>query len=165
MIYPESIEEKLGFDVIRQRIFDYCKSELGRKLVPKIGFKTDKGIINRSLNQVAEFIQLLAQGQLPAFGSIVDINSSLEKSVVKGNWLSGAQLFEIFETVTTALQMAEYVGLSSVDYPSLKNLNPEIGGLNILEKHLLIYVDKDGVVLSSASKELKSIRQKMLAEQ
>jgi len=165
MIYPESIEEKLGFDVIRQRILAYCKSELGKKLVPEISFKTDKSIINHSLNQAHEFVQILTLGELPVLGAIVDIQSSLEKSSVKGNWLSGAELFEIFKIVSSALQMAEYLGNISDNYPSMTSLKPEIGCLNTLEKLLLMSVDKDGEVLSTASRELKVVRQKMLVEE
>ncbi len=165
MIYPESIEEKLGFDVIRRRILGYCVSELGKNLATEISFETDIAIINQLLDQVNDFAQLITQGELPALGSITDIKPHLKKSIVQGNWLSGTELFEIHNNVSSALSMADYIGKVSSDYPSLTNLKPEISGLIALEKTLLKSVDKDGIVLSSASSELKSIRQKMLAEE
>lgn len=165
MIYPESIEEKLGFDVIRQRIVDYCVSELGKKLAAEISFETDIAIISQLLDQVNEFAQLITQGELPALGSISDIKPYLKKSIVQGNWLSASELFEILTNISSALSMADYIGRVSLDYPSLINLKPEITSLGSLDKLLLKSVDKDGIVLSSASSELKSIRQKMLAEE
>ena len=165
MIYPESIEEKVGFDVIRQRILDYCVSELGKKLVNEIRFETDIAIINRSLNQVNEFAQLVTHGELPSLDSITDIYPHLKKSIVQGNWLSATELFEILSNVSSALRLADYISEIGSDYPSLIILRPEIKGLVALEKQLLKSVDKDGEVLSSASHELKSIRQRMLAEE
>jgi DNA mismatch repair protein MutS2 len=165
MIYPESIEEKLGFDVIRQRILTYCKSELGKNLVHEISYETDAVKINHLLNQADDFTQLIAQGEIPAIGSITDIYPYLKKSFVSGNWLNGIALFEILINVSSALQLADYIGKLSNEYPSLINLKPEIAGLSALEKQLLSSIDKDGIVLSSASRELKSIRQRLLAEE
>jgi DNA mismatch repair protein MutS2 len=165
MIYPESIEEKLGFDVIRQRILGYCVSDLGRKLVAEIGFETKSEIINPLLNQVNDFTQLITQGEIPALGSITDIYPYLKKSIVKGNWLNGTELYEILNNVSSALQLADYIGTVSADYISLLHLKPEIAGLSPIDKQLMKSIDKDGMVLSSASSDLKSIRQKMLSEE
>ena len=165
MIYPESIEEKLGFDVIRQRVLDYCISELGRNLVQGISFETEPPLIKRLLNQVDEFAQLVIQGEIPAIGSITDIYPQLKKSLVKGNWLSGVELFEILTNVTSALDLAGYIAKVGTDYPSLAGLKPEIANLSALNKQLLRSIDKDGAVLSSASRELNSIRQQLLAEE
>jgi len=165
MIYPESIEEKLGFDVIRQRILGYCVSDLGRKLVEEIGFETKSEIINPLLNQVNDFTQLITQGEIPPLGSITDISPYLEKSVVKGNWLNGTEFYEILINVSSALQLADYIGNVSAEYNSLLHLKPEIAGLSALDKQLMKSVDKKGMVLSSASSDLKSIRQKMLSEE
>ena len=158
MIYPEGIEEKLGFDVIRQRILDYCVSELGKKLATEISFETDIAIINQLLDQVNDFAQLITQGELPALGSITDIKPYLKKSIVQGNWLSATELFEILTNVSSALGMADYIGRVSLDYPSLINLKPKIASLAALDKLLLKSVDKDGAVLSSASSDLFSAR-------
>ena len=99
MIYPESIEEKLGFDVIRQRIRDYCVSEPGKRLVSEISFETNKIVINSLLSQADEFVQLVAQGELPAIGSITDIYPHVKKAKIQGNWLSGPELHEILVNV------------------------------------------------------------------
>ena len=165
MIYPESIEEKLGFDVIRQRVLGYCVSELGKKLVSEIIFKSDIAEINTLLRQVDDFGQLITQGEIPPIGYITDIHPYLKKSVIKGNWLNGIEFYEILCNVSSALQLADYIGSIRTEYPTLLSLQPEISGLSSLEKQLLISIDKDGIVLSTASHDLKSIRQKMLSEE
>ena len=165
MIYPESIEQKLGFDVIRNRLLTYCVSELGRKRVIEIHFKTDINIIGHMLNQVFEFEQLITRGGVPGIGAISDISLSLSKSNIQGNWLNGKELFEVYTTIYSALQLASFIAIASTDYPALKNLSPEITSLLILEKRLLKSVDKDGLVLNTASNDLKTIRHKMLAEE
>jgi DNA mismatch repair protein MutS2 len=165
MIYPESIEEKLGFDVIRQRLLDLCVSDLGRNLVKKVSFQDDPEEISSLLLQVDEFMQLIAQGSLPDLGLINDINAYLDKSSVGNNWLSGVELYKISANISSTLSLVNYLGQTGGDFDSLIKLKPEVPRLPGLNKKLLKSVDKDGEVLSSASNELKSIRHKLIAEE
>lgn len=165
MIYPKTIEEKLGFDIIRDRLTSYCVSELGKKLVGEIGYQTDSAQIAKQLTQVYEFEQLLSEGNVPGLGAITDISGPIEKSRVEGNWLAAKDLYNVFISIASALNMAEFINRFSSDYPSLREILPELGNLKGLEKRLALSVDVEGAVLNSASGELKRIRKEIISEQ
>ena len=59
MLYPQNIEQKLGFDKIREHIAEQCISSLGRAFVEKIRFSDDFKIIDRLIRQAAEFKLIL----------------------------------------------------------------------------------------------------------
>jgi DNA mismatch repair protein MutS2 len=39
MIYPDNFETKIGFDKIRQLLYDNCLSPMGREMVNDISFE------------------------------------------------------------------------------------------------------------------------------
>jgi len=41
MMIDQGVEQKLGFDLLRQRLSNYCLSSLGRREVEKIAFSRD----------------------------------------------------------------------------------------------------------------------------
>ncbi|MDZ7738999.1 MAG: hypothetical protein U5K32_08050 [Bacteroidales bacterium] len=45
MIYPKEFELKVGFDRIRNRIYDLCLSQQGRDKAVNIGFTADRNEI------------------------------------------------------------------------------------------------------------------------
>lgn len=165
MIYPENIEEKLGFDVIRKRLADLCISDLGRTLVSELSFLIDITTIISLLDQIHDFSRLLKEGSLPETGNFSDVSSFLDKSSIQDNWLSGEALFSILTNITSANNLAEFLRNASTEYPSLKPLKPDISGLVTLEKKLLKSIDRDGTILDTASSALKTIRKNIISEE
>ncbi|MEN8248378.1 MAG: Smr/MutS family protein [Bacteroidota bacterium] len=165
MIYPDSIEEKLGFDRIKDQLSNYCVSDLGKSLVKEIKFETGKSRIQKKINQVAEFQQLIAHGDVPAIGSVTDISESVEKSLIKNNWLSGLELYKILLNLSSAIELSNYLLKVSDEFPSLKTLIPYLVDLNDLNNRLRKSVAEEGAILDSASKELKTIRNRIASEE
>ena len=157
MIYPASIEEKLGFDVIRNQLITYCKSDLGKNLVAELSFLTKIEEIEKLLIQVDDFQQLLAQGKIPSLTSFTNIKTSLEKSRLEGNWLSARELFDIYTSASSASAMMAFIIEVSAEYPSLLYFVTETGNLAELEKRLLLMLmelngnDQSGKVLGPST--------------
>ena len=165
MLYPKTIEEKLGFDIIRERLTSYCISDLGKKLVEDLHFQTESAKINKRLTQGNEFVQLLSEGNVPGLGPITDISGDIEKSRVEGNWLAAKDLYNVFVNIASALSMADFINKFNTDYPSIGQILPELGNLKSLEKRLAASIDIEGAVLNSASVELKRVRKDIISEQ
>ena len=51
MLYPVNIEQKLGFDKVRELVAQECISAMGVAFVHKMRFSTDFELINRLLGQ------------------------------------------------------------------------------------------------------------------
>ena len=49
MIYPESFEQRLGFDHIRIKLKDYCHSPAGEEWVDRMRFSTEPEFIKTLL--------------------------------------------------------------------------------------------------------------------
>ena len=47
MLYPNNIEQKLGFDKIREGVKEACISPLGRAFVEKMRFSSDYDLIDK----------------------------------------------------------------------------------------------------------------------
>ncbi len=165
MIYPDTIEAKLGFDVIRQRLAGYCSSALGRNEVAAVKFRTEVDEIKSLLAQVEDFKQLLDLGEVPPLGTVTDISESIRKSSIKGNWLSGEELYAVYRNIASALALASFIDKVAAAYVSLATLRPEIKVLGGLAERLQRAVAEEGTVLSSASPELKKIRQQITSEE
>ena len=59
MIYPNSFEQKIGFDHIRQQITSLCITSGGRKIVNYMSFSDDCIDIERMLSETEEMRMLL----------------------------------------------------------------------------------------------------------
>ena len=58
MIYPDSIESKLGVNEIRTLLKGHCISILGKELVDEMALSTNATDINKWLKQTKEFRRL-----------------------------------------------------------------------------------------------------------
>jgi DNA mismatch repair protein MutS2 len=47
MLYPQNIEQKLGFDRIRERLSELCISPLGKAFVEKVRFSDNYDLVQK----------------------------------------------------------------------------------------------------------------------
>lgn len=59
MIYPDSIEDKIGFDTVRRMVAVRCSSSLGEEMVEAMTFSSDYETVARDLGRVDEFRTIL----------------------------------------------------------------------------------------------------------
>jgi DNA mismatch repair protein MutS2 len=52
MLYPSNLEEKIGFDKIKQAIRQKCTGEYGQSYVDNIKFSSDFELISKVLNPI-----------------------------------------------------------------------------------------------------------------
>ena len=54
MLYPQDIEQKLGFDRIREQLRELCLSLLGQAFVQKIRFSENFAVIDKLTRQFTQ---------------------------------------------------------------------------------------------------------------
>ena len=59
MLYPKEIEEKLGFDIIRNKLLNKCLCEQGKELVLSMSFMTDFNSVLLERDQTFEFVRII----------------------------------------------------------------------------------------------------------
>ncbi|HTE33905.1 MAG TPA: hypothetical protein VK666_26165, partial [Chryseolinea sp.] len=101
MIYPESFEEKLGFDQIRQKLKGYCLSTAGEDWVDQMTFSPQVDVVKRLLKQNLEFRQVLEKGEAFPSRYFFDAGEWLRKIGVEGNWLEADDFLSLAYSIDT----------------------------------------------------------------
>lgn len=61
MLYPQDLEQKLGFDRIREHLRELCLSPLGQAFVQKIRFSDNFAVIDKLTRQTAEMKAIMEE--------------------------------------------------------------------------------------------------------
>lgn len=172
MLYPQNIEQKIGFDKIRELIADQCVSSLGRAFVEKIRFSDDYKIIDRLIRQVAEFKLILQTESGFPEQNYIDVSDALARASIEGAFIGQEQFFEIKLSLRTIQQIIHFFkNKEEVIYPELKTLTSnslpvsDNDGWGGVISQIDRIIDERGKVRDSASPELADIRRRLVAEQ
>ena len=172
MLYPKNIEQKIGFDKIRELIADQCVSSLGRAFVEKIRFSDDYKIIDRLIRQAAEFKLILQVESGFPEQNYIDVSDALARASIDGTFIGEEQFFEIKLSLRTIQQIIHFLkSKEETIYPELKSLTAnslpvtDSDGWGGVISQIDKIIDEKGKVRDSASPELADIRRRLIAEQ
>lgn len=172
MIYPNNIEHKIDFHVIRQKLTSLCASELGRECVEQMRFLHDANTLRPILQQTQEMTNLLndASLSLPQ-GDIVDLREPIMRIRVEGLYLDENELFALKRVLDYATQLERFFhALDPVRFASLITL-PNIihqdneNVLSNIVRQIDQLLDRYGKLKDNASPELARIRKELALAQ
>ena len=162
MIYPENFEHKIGFHLIREMLKGHCISAMGLEYAEQMEFNTHREVIERSLDQTMEFVELLRNGVPFPVRDYHDLREEFQQIRIPGTCLSLESLFA-FKPSLNALGYILKFGQSEAreDYPELCALTDGIAidGKVFTEANRL--VDDKGEMPDNASAELMEIRREI----
>jgi DNA mismatch repair protein MutS2 len=166
MLYPKNIEEKIGFDKIRELIKAECSSSLGADFVDKMRFSSHFDTIKKLLGQTDEFQRILVKGEDFPHTPFFDISESLKKAVILANWLEPEEFDEILRTLVTLEAIITFFNKAQPeDFPFLR----EVVGKITFDKKLISdihrVIDEKGQVRNNASPELQQIRKNLFNQE
>lgn len=165
MIFPETLEQKLGFDLIRQRIRSYCLSESGAGYVDRMRFSTDAEFIRLLLKQSLEFRQVLEKGEAFPSRFFFDGTEWLAKIALEGNYLEAEDFLRIANALETVIAARNFLLKNSELYPQLFRLAESVALTHHLPQIIFTKIDDKAYVKDSASPELGRIRKNLRDEQ
>lgn len=165
MIFPENLEEKLGFDQIRQRLVSYCLSDSGAAWVNRMRFSTDADFIRLLLRQNLEFRQILEKGEVFPSQHFFDGEGWLKRIALEGNYLEAEEFLKLSQALETILAARNFLVKSKDLYPQLWKLAEPVAITSQLPQLITARIDDKGVVRDSASPDLGRIRKKLRDEQ
>jgi len=166
LLYPKNIEDKIGFDTVREMVKRHCSSTLGTAYVDRMKFSNDYGLISRLLAQTEEFRKILVQEESFPAANFIDVTTYLDKAKTAGAFLTEEEFHDLQLSLDTIFRCIKFFDKDEEDeYPELKKL----GGFISLDKNLLKSVerviDDKGHMRNNASRELQDIRRRMQSEQ
>lgn len=172
MLYPQNIEQKLGFDKIKTLLGEECVSSLGRSFIEKIRFSDKFDQIKKMIDQTAEFRLILQLENNFPNQNYLDVIPYLQRATIPGTFLDEEEFFDIKLSLVTIQQILVFFkNKTEEQYPQLKKLslvatpeNKKDGWADLISR-INGTIDERGKVKDNASRELLDIRRKLTIEQ
>jgi len=166
MLYPNTIEQKLGFDRLREWLKDACISPLGQAFVEKIKFSDNFGLVEKLVSQTAEMKKILDIGENFPSQNYIDATPYLKRASIEGMLLTQSEFSDLKVSLETIRLCIRFFASQETDaYPLLgeysKNVRVEKAITDAIEK----IIDDRGQIRDSASMELSRIRKRLISEQ
>ena len=166
MIYPQTYEQKIGFDQIRGRLTGLCLCSLGEGLVREMEFSANFDSIRRQMKQTMEMMRIV-QGEDFPDQNFFDVRASLKRIRIQNTSFNVEELFCLQRSLLTIYNIVTFLQRCSDDdntiplYPYLYALNQEVKTYPQMVKRIDQILDKFGHVKDTASPALLSIRQEL----
>lgn len=172
MIYPQNIEQKIDFHVIRDGLKGCCMSSLGKERVDAMQWMTHYPTVNDLLSRVREMMSILQDASLSfPHGEICDLREALSRIRIEGLFMDEAELFSLRKMLDYAAQLERFFAtLDKIKYPILTNSQSPISNSHSpIANRLIISIDRIldryGKMRDNASPELARIRKDISASQ
>lgn len=166
MTYPENIEQKIDFQVIRDGLHGCCMSPLGREHVDAMVWQTDYDTIRHLLIRAREMMTVLQDASLSfPHGEIYDLREALSRIRIEGLFLDEAELFSLRKTLDYVAQVERFFRtLDQERFPVLSALTTG-NTLGHIVTEIDRLLDRYGRLKDSASPELARIRAEITRSQ
>lgn len=166
MIYPQNIEQKIDFQVIRDSLKGCCTSSLGRERVEQMQWLTHYPEIQSLLHRLREMMAILTDPTLNfPKGEIYDLREALSRIRIEGLFLDENDLFSLSKMLSYSAQLERFFAtLDKTKYPILSSclITSSPSNLITLIDRVL---DRYGKMRDNASPELARIRKEIAASQ
>ncbi len=166
MTYPENIEQKIDFQVIRNGLRGCCMSPLGREHVDAMAWQTNYETIRHLLIRAREMMTVLQDASLSfPHGEIYDLREALSRIRIEGLFLDEAELFSLRKTLDYVAQVERFFRtLDQERFPVLSALTTG-NTLGHIVTEIDRLLDRYGRLKDSASPELARIRAEITRSQ
>lgn len=167
--YPNNIEQKIDFTVIREELLRRCASPLGREQVDAMRMETEYEKVQQLL-LLTDQMRLAQADPALSFprGDIHDIREAVARIRIEGLFLDEVELDALRKSLSYAVELERFLAeLDSVKYAQLKELGTlgEPGTLGRLVQEIDRVLDRYGKLADHASPELARIRRELVNAQ
>ena len=153
------LEQKIGFDRIRQIISDRCSTSYAAERTATETFSTNPSHIRKRLMLTDEMrLIMMFEDSFPSGGFIdcIDFLKPLERSSAAIDLISLRKLKTMLETLRKVTSFFE--SIKDGVYPNLKRMSAPIMGFPEVQRRIESIIDRYGDVKDTASDELYNIR-------
>lgn len=157
-VFPQDIEENLGFIDVRDLLRKSCQSQRGELLAGKCSPSDKVEVVAKWHAQTREMLRLLVEEKSSIEFRFPDIEEFLIKIKVPGSWLGPEDFHELKVGVSTLSSWAIFFSNHQENYPELSSLSSNIHIDPRLISSIDKAIDEKGEVKDSASTQLLEIR-------
>lgn len=166
MIYPDSFEQKVGFDKIRRQVEEKCVTKLAKEKLANTTFSSAFDIVSLRLELTNEMRTVLMMEDGFPDNTYVDVVDFLKKIRVEGTFLDALELLALSKALTAARELSSFFNKREDEkYPSLRQLSSTVAIFPAAIAKLDSIVNKFGKVKDNASPELAQVRRNIADKQ
>lgn len=166
MLYPRDIEEKIGFDKIRQLLKNHCISTLAQEEIEQIAFSCDFDAIVAQLTPIDEATRLLNDGTALPIGDTADLRPMCTRTRIEGTFLEMADIDKIRNNCRQMQQIADFLDkIDTQRFPTLRHTAGELMLFPDILREIDNILDKFGNIKDNASPALAQIRHDLRSAQ
>jgi len=159
LLYPQHIEQKIGFDKIRDLLKSYCLGQLGINNVTEMSFLTNYSRIVEMLEQTRESKRILEIEETFPENNYVDITPCLDRIRIEGTWMQLQEVVELRRSLIVIHSIVSFFKSREEGlYPRLRELAGNVAIHKILFDRIDAVLDKNGKIKDNATPELANIR-------
>lgn len=171
MIYPQNIEQKIDFQVIRDSLKGCCTSSLGKERVENMQWQNQYEVVAQLLASLREMMEILSDNSLVfPMGDIHDLREALSRIRIEGLFMDEGELFALRKMLDYVGQLERFFASLDADrYPTLSGWS--VASIYLDDNNLLSFtklisdidriIDRYGKMRDSASPELARIRKEI----
>lgn len=165
MNYPNTIEQKISFDKVRELLTEKCLSPLGKEQVDDMRFSANFDEVTLHLEESGEMMRILQQEEDFPANYFFDVRRPLKRIRIEGTYLDQGELFDLRRSLETINALVKFFvrGIENDDirYPRFTAAAGDIQIFPLLLQQIDRILDKFGQVKDSASPELARIRREL----
>lgn len=157
-LYPQNIEEKIGFTEIRSLLVSLCHCEIGKNLIQQLHFSIDKEEISKKLSQVNEMMDILTTKDEFPTPSFSNISDAIARIRPEDTYLTTAEFHTLRKSLIEIHEILTFCNTNEEKYPTLRELAEPV----IISKDICQIIDRivdtNGNLRDNASPKLIEIR-------
>lgn len=166
MIYPDTFENKTGFDQIRHEVGALCLTSMGRGCASAMAFSSDCREVAFRLDAVAQMVEIISGEEGFPLVAVDDLSALLGSIRVPGTFLSSQELYRVGKALQLIAGLHDFFARRRDEegrsrYPELDQvaagLNPFPAATAMIDRIL----DRYANVRDNASPELADIRSRL----
>jgi DNA mismatch repair protein MutS2 len=165
-IYPNSFEEKIGFDKIRTQVVSMCLCPLGKRKAVESIFCTDFATVLKNMEQTGEMKTICQMEDSFPVDGYADTTPYLERIRREGSWLDETELFTLRRSLDAIKAVLSFFKKGDKPkYPHLWELAKDIDYFPFVADRIDSILNKFGKIKDNASPELARIRSEISSKQ
>ncbi len=163
MVFPDKIENKIGFDSVRAHVAECCRCQGARTLVAEMTFMTDFKAVKEALDSVAEMQMANHSEEGVPLSGLNDIDTPLSLIRVPGTFMEVKDLVKVRRMLSCFTGIDTYFRKHRTDeghtpYPVLTALSEPLGDVS---PQLALMIDK---VIDESTSSVKDTASAALAD-
>ena len=159
--YPASLEEKLGFDVIRERLAKRMMSPLGQERLDRMAPARTMGWLEDELVRVEELQAAFQYDETVPLNHIYDLRQVMKRAAPEDAYVDPEDLSRVRLVLITLRRLKKYFERRRADSPNLASAVERVTPLKDVETHISTVIAEEGGVRDDASEELGRLRRQI----